>query len=142
MIKNANITEATSARKPSTTMTAIAHLGKDEPPPFLCIDAPVPFGPCVEEDVIVPVGEADAAAAEDAEAREAEADEAEAAEADDIDATTESSNVVSNIQTCVLAPSNIGAEYVTRTDGGKGGLRNICVGNISIAPRDQPVERE
>ena len=125
-------------------MTAIAHLGKDELPPFDCTDAPVgldpPGGMDVEVDPGVNVPEAAVAEAEEAEASAAE--DAEAADAEDREEATESRRVVSNNEAELLAWPATRPIRSLRTDGGKGGLRNICVGNISIAPRDQPVERE
>ena len=92
--------KATSARKPNTTITAIAHLGNDDEPASAWT-APVAVGPLRESvdepglGVAVSVMEVSAAEAEAAEAEAADAEEAEAAEAELMEARTELANVVS-----------------------------------------------
>lgn len=100
--RNAMMPAATRARKPSTTMTAIAQPGNlfalsdcTEPvpdvelavgaPPEVFEDAPEPFPPLTPETAVdVAVTDLDADALDDA----ADAEDAEAAEADDMEATT------------------------------------------------------
>ncbi len=97
--------KATSARKPNTTITAIAHLGKDDEPPSACT-APVAVGPLREPvadpelGVAVAVMEVSVAEAEaaEAEAEAADSEEAEATEAELMEARTELANVVSAYQ--------------------------------------------
>ena len=115
-MKNARIPVARSARKPSTTMTAIAQCGNEEPalsctlpepePPAVLVadgfapepEVPEPPSPPpARDDADAAAAEAEdreAAAAEDADAADAE-DAAAAAEVDDMDARTESAKVVS-----------------------------------------------
>jgi hypothetical protein len=87
-MKKARIHDATIARNPSTTITAIAQCGNPAPEDADCT------WPCEEDaGVFVDVREAedaDAAEAEDAD----DAEDAEAAEAEEA-AMTESANVVS-----------------------------------------------
>lgn len=138
------MTDATSAKKPNTTMTAIAHLGKDELPPFDCTDAPVgldpPGGMDVEVDPGVNVPEAAVAEAEEAEASAAE--DAEAADAEDREEATESRRVVSNNEAELLTWPATRPTRSLRTDGGKGGLWNVGVLYGPVVAGNQPVEGE
>lgn len=76
---------AAMAKKPSTTITAMAHRGKESPS--------LPDRPAVPPEVLVAIGdvpERDAVADADA----AEAEDRDARDADDIDASTEDGYVV------------------------------------------------
>jgi hypothetical protein len=91
-MRNPRTPMARIAKKPRTTMTAIAQWGKLEDE----LDCKLP-GVEVERDLVLETEAADLAAAE-AEEADAEAAEAEAAAAEDEDAmedVTESANVVS-----------------------------------------------
>lgn len=92
--------EASRARAPKTTMTAIAQRGNDDPPFPLCMLAEglgtpdVVVGPAVADDREAAIAEErEAAIAEETEA----ADDAAAADVEDMDAATESAKVVSEL---------------------------------------------
>jgi hypothetical protein len=87
MIRKARMQDAAIARKPSTTITAMAQCGNPEPEEGDCTSPPWED----EEDAVLRVALADAADAEATEAEDADAAEEEEA------AITESGNVVSTM---------------------------------------------
>lgn len=105
MMTNARITPASSARKPRTTMTAMAQCGNDEPPPDCTLPAvgddvaPLPLAWADAEEAAASADDSDASDADAADA--ADAAETDATDADDaaaaavIDAATASAKVVS-----------------------------------------------
>lgn len=121
MMKKMRIPVATKARKPRTTMTAIAQCGNDDPPPsFWTFPDPGPAVgvPCAELRLACDADDTDAReedrdAAEEAEAADAD-DAAAAAEVEDIAAATESAKVVSGI---VFSPTDASIQQNVTHEG-------------------------
>ena len=134
MTKNARRQEAAIARKPSTTMTAMAQCGKGE---FEEADCTCPPGEEVGVLVFVDVRwarddeDASAAEAEDADAEDADAAEEEAA-------ITESANVVS--VTCLRSVEGLRKKGGVLTDGGKSRLSERVAIKSCLTAYKYPIE--